>query len=225
MQRQAVMPPGLRINIGCGSTPTKGYVNFDNSLTVRAARVPGLPSLLGRAGLLGEHQLRFASVARDGGIRWADASHRIPLPDGSVAVAYSSHMLEHLPRSHADSFLREVRRVLAPSGVLRLGVPDLGLLLRVYQEKGDADAFVAGSLLADDAIVSWKDVLRHLVVGARHHAWMYDARSLMKLLDKHGFRDVVELPAGQTTIPDPGDLDLRERAAETVYVEARNPSA
>ena len=62
-------------------------------------------------------------------------------------------------------------------------------------------------------------------MGARNHAWMYDGKSLTKLLEKHGFREVTLLPAGQTTIPDPGELDLREREEETVYIEARKPAA
>jgi hypothetical protein len=49
---------------------------------------------------------------------------------------------------------------------------------------------------------------------------MYAASSLIRLLERHGFGDARELPAGQTTIPDPGPLDLREREEESVYVEA-----
>ena len=30
----------VRVNVGCGSSPTPGWVNFDNSLSVRAARWP-----------------------------------------------------------------------------------------------------------------------------------------------------------------------------------------
>lgn len=215
----------LRINVGCGTCPTKGYLNFDNSLTVRAAGVPGIPAILRRIGVLGEHQLKFASVAAESGIRWANASSHIPLPDSSVAIAYSSHMIEHLTRKDADGFLEEMHRVLVPGGILRLAVPDLGLLVRNYQAQGDADAFVSATLLAEETGVTLRDVIRRLIIGGRSHAWMYDGKSLKKLLEKHGFTDVVELPAGKTTIPDPGELDLAERVEESVYLEAKKPGA
>jgi len=28
----------MRVNIGCGQSPTPGWINFDNSLTVKIAR-------------------------------------------------------------------------------------------------------------------------------------------------------------------------------------------
>jgi hypothetical protein len=47
--------------------------------------------------------------------------------------------------------------------------------------------------------------------------------SLAKLVVKHNFVNPKVLPAGATTIHDPGSLNLRERDEESVYVEARKP--
>ena len=55
-------------------------------------------------------------------------------------------MLEHLRRSAAPAFLRECYRVLAPAGILRVMVPDLETIARLYLNNlegavaGDADA-------------------------------------------------------------------------------------
>jgi hypothetical protein len=38
------------------------------------------------------------------------------------------------------------------------------------------------------------------------------------------FAEVAVLPPGQTTMTDPGALDLTERAEESVYVEAVAPA-
>jgi hypothetical protein len=38
MATMAAQQANLRVNVGCGSSPTPGWVNFDNSLSVRAAR-------------------------------------------------------------------------------------------------------------------------------------------------------------------------------------------
>ena len=49
----------------------------------------------------------------------------LPFPDRSVSHVFVSHMLEHLffPRD-VRFFLAEVRRVMAPGGVVRIVVPD-----------------------------------------------------------------------------------------------------
>ena len=65
--------------------------------------------------------------------------------------------------------------------------------------------------------------IRLLLVGTRHHQWMYDGNSLSRLLQKHGFIDTEIMPAGKTNIPEPGSLNLQERSDESVYVEAKKP--
>jgi SAM-dependent methyltransferase len=208
-----------RINVGCGSTPTPGWVNLDNSPTVLLGRAPGLVQVLGALRVLDRLQRDFAGAAGASGIRWASAQ-RLPVPDASAEVVYSSHMIEHLDRTEARRFFAEARRVLAPGGILRLGAPDLALLVQQYQESGDADRFVASTLMAHGSARTLRERLRLLLLGYREHAWMYDAASLVRLVTEEGFTGATALPPGQTTIPDPGPLDLRERAGETVYVEA-----
>ena len=60
-----------------------------------------------------------------------------------------------------------------------------------------------------------------LVLGERHHQWMYDGPSLCAMLIEAGFESAQVLPAGITSIPNPGQLDLAERSPESVFVEAR----
>src|SRR5688572_23572221 len=108
------MPVMVRINVGCGATPTAGWENLDNSVTVRLARLPGAVEILSRLGVLNSEQSRFAKVAMTDGVRWADVTRKIPYGDSSVDVVYSSHMLEHLDREEARRFLEEVLRVLRP---------------------------------------------------------------------------------------------------------------
>jgi hypothetical protein len=49
---------------------------------------------------------------------------------------------------------------------------------------------------------------------------MYDADSLVRLVCEVGFERPSVLRAGNTTIPDPGELNLQERAEESIYIEA-----
>lgn len=209
-----------KINVGCGTSPTPGWLNLDNSPSVLVARSSALMNALEATGLLRGLRLDFAKAAQAGGIRWANAMH-LPVADASAEALYSSHMVEHLDPPEMRRFLAEVRRVLIPGGVLRLGVPDLAILVRDYLTTHDADRFIAATLMAREGSRSLPDRVSALVLGHRGHAWMYDGPSLIKLLQEEGFRDVAEVPAGQTRIPAPGALDLQERSGETVYVEAR----
>ena len=211
------------MNIGCGRTPTPGWLNFDNSASVRFAKLTPVWRVLAAMNVLTPAQRSFAEFARTGQARYADAARRIPLPGASVEALYASHMLEHLDRSEAARFLAEARRVLTRGGILRLGVPDIALYVHRYLEDRDADRFVEATLLAADKPRTVAERLRTLVAGSRHHHWMYDGASLCRLVAAHGFADPRVMAAGTTRIADPGELDLAERQGDTVYVEASNP--
>jgi hypothetical protein len=61
----------LRVNIGCRQTPTEGWNNYDNSLAVRIARIPIIPDIASKIGLLSKSQAEFVNVARNSKIKWA----------------------------------------------------------------------------------------------------------------------------------------------------------
>jgi SAM-dependent methyltransferase len=214
---------GIRINVGCGLSPTPGWLNFDNSLTVRSARWPGVATALARLRLASPRAAELIALARDGHVRFANATTRLPCAAGTVSAVYSSHMIEHLDRTEARSFLTEVGRVLEPGGVVRLAVPDLSLMVADYVATGDADNFVRSTYLGLDRPAGLRGWARWALVGPRHHLWMYDGASLTGLLLDAGFTAAAVMPPGTTRISDPGRLDLRERSSESVYVEATRP--
>jgi SAM-dependent methyltransferase len=198
-------------------------VNFDNSLSVRAARWPLAVPALARLRVLSRESADLARAAEAANIRFADATTRIPCASGSVAAVYSSHMIEHLDRREAHAFLAEVRRILRPGGVVRIAAPDIARLVREYLATEDADGFVSAShmgLTRPAGLTGWA---KWILVGPRHHLWMYDGGSLSRLLSEAGFAEAAAMPPGTTRIDNPGQLDLAERAAESVYVEAVQP--
>jgi len=65
-------------------------------------------------------------------IRPIDLLKKFPIADNSYLSCYSSHVLEHLPRSHASRFLGEIYRILRPGGEIRIVVPDLEGIVRRY---------------------------------------------------------------------------------------------
>ena len=212
-----------RINIGCGDVPTRGWHNYDNSLSVRLAHWLTLTRILMKLGLISPKQKKFISAVRQEGIKYVDAVRSIPHANGSIAVIYTCHMLEHLDRQDARSFLLEVRRVLVSGGIIRIVVPDLRYHIEQYLQDGDADLFMENLFTTSPSNVGLLNKLRYLLVGDRHHKWMYDAHSLCQMLISLGFKNPRVLKAGETTIPNHGSLDLSERSQESLFVEAVNP--
>ena len=106
---------------------------------------------------------------------------------------------------------------------MRVAAPDIARLVEDYLATRDADSFIAAThmgLNRPTGLIAW---MKWVLIGPRHHLWMYDGGSLTKLLHNAGFADVAIMPPGKTNIADPGDLDLKERASESVYVEAFQP--
>jgi predicted SAM-dependent methyltransferase len=212
----------VRVNVGCGSTPTPGWDNVDNSLTVRLAAFGPLAGLLRRLRLVSAAHLAFARIARAEKLKVAPAT-RLPYADGSVDAVYSSHMIEHLDRPDAARFLAEAFRVLRPGGTLRVVAPDLRLLIDEYARTGDADRFVAATRLAMPRPQGLRQRLTYRLSLDRH-AWMYDEATLLALVRAAGFTEAAAVTPGTTRIADPGALNLREREGESVYVEATKPT-
>lgn len=88
--------------------------------------------------------LDFAPADRS--ILQYDARERLPFEDASFAAVYHSHLLEHLSRDAGRAFMRQCFRVLRPGGILRVAIPDLESIARLYLENldraaaGDRDA-------------------------------------------------------------------------------------
>jgi SAM-dependent methyltransferase len=63
-----------------------------------------------------------------------DLRRGLPFPDESFDAVYGSHVLEHLEPDTAAQLLRECHRVLRPGGIVRIVVPDLEAIARLYLE-------------------------------------------------------------------------------------------
>jgi len=213
----------LKINIGCGDTPTEGWRNYDNSWSVRLAKNKVLTFVLRKTGLFSASQLKFISFAENSNILWANGIKRIPENDSTADAVYSSHMIEHIEKDDVSLFFKEVRRILKSGGIIRLAVPDIKLQAEKYIQDGDADNFIETTSLTRKYPKTFIDKIKYLIIGDRNHQWMYDGKSLCKLLSSAGFNEPCILEPGLTTIPDPGMLNLKERLSESVYVEACNP--
>jgi ubiquinone/menaquinone biosynthesis C-methylase UbiE len=90
--------------------------------------------------------INLDTVAMGPGVIPYDVTRGIPLPDATGDFLYLGSTLEHFRRSDTHRFLRECHRVLRPGAVIRVTVPDLEAICRLYLQKlesatsGDAAA-------------------------------------------------------------------------------------
>jgi SAM-dependent methyltransferase len=74
--------------------------------------------------------INFTSTNKD--VIAHNLNNGIPFPDQSFDLIYHSHILEHFSKTDAEPFIKECYRVLRPQGTLRVVVPDLEEIARVY---------------------------------------------------------------------------------------------
>ncbi|MGO1070192.1 class I SAM-dependent methyltransferase [Lysobacter sp. CA199] len=145
----------------------------------------------------------WLNIDAGGGDLMLNVNWGLPLPDGCADFAYSAHLLEHL-RHHdqATVFVREIHRVLAPGGTVRLVVPDVKKLLAAYAA-ADRDFFESRQQfyrLKDGFMSQGVANLDYILLfcGANqqvlsyNHKFGYDADTLRRLLSDAGFSKVVE---------------------------------
>ena len=179
-----------------------------------------LVHLLKKLNLLNTSQIKKIEFIRKNNIKFADATKRFRFKSDSVDIIYTSHMLEHLSRFSANHFIKECYRVLKKGGILRIVVPDINKHVNDYLIKKDADIFLENTLLIPPSLNSLKAKIEILLFGYRHHQWMYDIKSLKKLLLKNGFVNLFEQCPGKTLILNNEGLNLKERSHESIYIES-----
>jgi len=170
----------LRLHLGCGDAYLPGWINID-----------------------------LARPGRRQDLSW-DLRRGLPFPDGAAEAIFSEHLFEHLSLASGLRLLEECRRVLAPKGVLRIGVPDL-------------DRYVSSYLGDDPLIDDYRPgrPTRGLAFGEIFffygHYSMYDFETLELILRAAGFTIVEHSKFGEgRLVPSP---DSQERRPETLYVE------
>jgi predicted SAM-dependent methyltransferase len=148
-------------------------------------------------------------------VAW-DLRRPLPFADRQADAVFLEHVLEHMTVAEGMAVLRHAFRVLAPGGVIRVGVPDAGLYARSY----------AGGDRTIDELRPGRPT-RMLALGEvfqeHGHVSAWDGETLALVVDSVGFADAEVMPGGESRLEPAPDSPVR--IPETVYVEAVVPGA
>lgn len=134
-----------------------------------------------------------------------DATRRLPFDDGSFRYVFNEHMIEHLAFEAGREFIREVNRVLAKGGRLRIATPDFDFYLRLFRSE---------LTLKEREFMSWhvRTYAPNLsptplsVMNTMFRNWghkhLYNEESLTSLLEQCGFGQIKRYCAGESDDPE-----------------------
>ena len=199
------------VQFGCGGRLAQGVFNTD---------------------LVGFTDLRLESTApgqvyRVNGAPFVhhDVTRPLPVEDGVFEWAYSEHLLEHISQADAIVWLKDVRRVVKPGGLVRLTTPDLARYVSAYAASDTAFFDEHSSRLRAfglPAMPTRPAFMVNQIFQFWGHRWIYDFDELAYVLVQAGFAaDAIRRRAFQdSAIAEMGALDSAVREDETIYVEA-----
>jgi predicted SAM-dependent methyltransferase len=144
-----------------------------------------------------------------------DIRHGLPVPDAHFDYIVSIHALPEIPCTDLEDVLWELRRVLKPGGILRLGLPDMDRAIAAYQ-RGDTAYF----LIPDEVFRTPAGKMIAQLTWYGRSRSMFTYEFTQELLLKSGFRNVRRCDFRQTQSPFPEIIELDNREPESLFVEA-----
>ena len=213
----------VKVNLGCGPSGIEGWLNYDWGILALLSKFVGLRKWLVKWGLLSKDYDKNWPELRLWDIRW-----RLPLKNNSVDFIYCSHVLEHVEYWQSKNILKECRRVLKRNGVLRIVLPDMGLIVKKYfsdgpmnrtaeclrQKEFNMNVFGVDRSKFNDGFLS---KLQKFFI--REHRWMYDEKDMVFLLKKAGFRKIKKCSFRKGKMADIDKLDLKIHKELSMYFE------
>jgi SAM-dependent methyltransferase len=209
---------GLRLNLGSGPHVVAGWESVDRSPSQLLDHAPRLKKALRTMGWLSEAQ----ATSWPGAVKRLDV-RRLPYSPQSAAFIYSSHTLEHLYLEDAASALASWHRLLAPSGLLRLALPDAREIAAKFLAEMDDGNPQAGwnynaALLCHPKKRPTGLELARLALAGHIHRWQPSVSMVTQMLEAAGFHDIRECAFGDGEMPDLENLEIRP---ESFFLEAR----
>lgn len=164
---------------------------------------------------------------------YLDITKKFTFDDGSFDYIFTEHVIEHMPYLDGKNLIQESFRTLKSGGVLRLVTPDINFLIGLYQDpdkkihkdyiEWNSDLFI-GSKAPHHALSVVNNYVRDW-----GHEYIYDAATLIEMLNGCGFVDIAERKLGESDFEELQSLENESRhpegflALESLVLEAKKP--
>lgn len=155
----------MRINLGSGPIPLEGYVNCDlypSDVVAPGATEPN-------------KDIDIVFDLREG----------LPFEDDSAEEVVAFQVLEHLERP--ELLLKEIYRVLKPSGIIDIAVPDYGIIFQEWLKMSYQERWVSIGDGKWPPLYAW---IWGRGDGANRHQSGFDRERLERVLYEVGFKDI-----------------------------------
>ena len=142
-----------------------------------------------------------------------DAIRPFPIEDNTLDYIFSEHMFEHISYESGKTMLRECYRTLKPGGILRLTMPTMDFLVKLYNEPDEElhQRYARWSLqqfapqMYEDFASRNEKMSMALVVNNFMRFWghqmIYNFSLLHTMLEQTGFINMKECQTGISEHP------------------------
>lgn len=195
-----------RLHLGAFDCAIEGWINTDITPHIWIARTPLAARALYTLGKMSEERYAAHRDGRFQRLRYVDLTKPLPFPDNSFEAVYSSHVFEHLFMDEVERLVPEIKRVLAPGGVCRTLVPDMGKIVQNF------DPEKPGPFITDIFEIGVRSAVKNA-----HHCGFTHA-SISQLFRSAGFPETRICAYRQGNCPDIEQLDNRP---DSIFFEAK----
>ena len=210
---------GLKLNVGSGPNGLDGWLNYDW----------GILALLSKFQIFRKGLISLGILPKTYDVSWppiklVDIRKKFPLQNNIVQYIYCSQVLEHFEKWEALEILKECKRVLKNGGCIRIIVPDIEKIYKLYQES-QSDSRPGREFCriwwGYEKDIRPKNVIQRLARKfIRDHAWNYDKYELELLFQEAGFKKVRLANFQEGEMPDIEKLDVEDHKSHSLYMEA-----
>lgn len=177
----------IKLHIGCGKNYFDDWINLDGDLY---------------------HDIKKLDV------NW-DLRNPLPFKNNSVDFIFHEHFLEHLTAEEGFRALLDFKRVLKPGGVMRVAMPDLADMVKVYNNPNWREENEESLNKVGLGFIKTKAEYMNINFRWWEHKWLYDWEELERRLNEAGFKNIEPHKLKESNIIDLKDLETR---AESILI-------
>lgn len=170
----------IKLNVGCGTDYKKGWINIDNNSDENIEKLD---------------------------LNW-DLRNPLPFKDNSVDFIFHEHFLEHLTVEEARISMSDMMRVLKPGGIMRIAMPDLDDIFKLYSDSNWKKRPVIKNHGLD--FVKTRAEMVNMSFSWWGHKWIYDWEELKRRFEEIGFKKIKRCKLGKSSHKELQSLETRE---------------